>query len=271
MLTLTLFQVDAFTDRLFGGNPAAVLILDQPLSDTLMQSIALENNLSETSFVVKRQDGAWDLRWFTPTLEVGFCGHATLAAAHVLAHHHKLKGTLAFHTQAGPLYVTAFDTGLYQMDCPVVPEQPVVNPPAIFNRLFPKGFINLVVAGDDVILKNYIVELANEDAVTSYVPDAAAITALHPAGLAITAQGDNCDFVSRYFVPGYGIPEDPVTGSLQAALTPYWGKRLGKTRLKAIQRSARTGHIDCELTGDRVLLYGGAVTYLEGTILLPVE
>lgn len=263
MPTLPMFQVDAFTGQLFSGNPAAVLVLDRALDEGLMQKIATENNLSETAFAVARPDGDWDLRWFTPALEVEFCGHATLATAHTLVTEHHVSGTITFHTRAGALHVTKTATG-YDMDFPARLEQPLNPLPEIWRTLFPEGTVHQVIAGD-----NYIAELPDEEAVLAYQPDVALITTLHPYGLAITARGQECDFVSRYFVPSYGILEDPVTGSLHAALTPYWAKRLGKSSMQAIQRSARGGHIDCTLKGDRVILSGQAVTYLRGMICLP--
>lgn len=262
MNKLTMYQVDAFTTELFRGNPAAVLVLDHWLPAETMQSIANENNLAETAFV-KRNAITWDLRWFTPVHEVNFCGHATLATAHVLAHELGIEGELAFETRVGTLRVNRADTG-YQLDLPSFPPEPVTG-------LLPQ--LHDIIGSKDVSafqnFENVFVELKNERAVLDFVPDLPRITDLAPFGFVVTAKGNEHDFVSRYFVPHAGIPEDPVTGSIHSTLVPYWAEKLGKTQLSAFQRSTRGGHLLCELKGDRVLITGSAITFMKAEIYLP--
>lgn len=257
-----MYQVDAFSDRIFGGNPAAVLILDDWLADNVMQSIAAENNLAETAFARPNGKG-WDLRWFTPVHEVDFCGHATLATAHVLAAHHNVPGEMAFLTRVGELRVAHVGGG-YRMDLPSFPPEPLPALPVLIAELFAgveyNAFRNF---------ENIFVELPDEAAVRAFVPDLAKIATLKSQGLVITGKSDTHDFVSRYFAPGAGIPEDPVTGSIHATLVPYWANKLGKTRLSAFQASARGGHLLCELAGDRVLITGKAITFMQAEIHLP--
>jgi predicted PhzF superfamily epimerase YddE/YHI9 len=258
-----MFQVDAFADRLFAGNPAGVLILDDWLDVALMQAIATENNLSETAFA--RPNGAgFDLRWFTPTLEVPFCGHATLATAHILATEYGISGDIAFQAPAvGTITVRPAEPGRYSLDLPCLPAA-VVAAPAALPALFRNGWDSVLSAGD-----NLYVILQTESAVRDYQPDMPGILALNGLSLCITAPGEGCDFVSRYFAPGVGIPEDPVTGSIHASLTPYWAERLGRTELQAVQASARGGQLLCRMAGDRVLVTGRAITFMEATIHLP--
>lgn len=256
-----MFQVDAFSDRIFGGNPAAVLLVDDWLAESVMQSIAAENNLAETAFARPNGKG-WDLRWFTPLHEVDFCGHATLATAHVLAVHHGVAGTMAFSTRVGELRVLPVDGG-YQLDLPLFAPEPLHELPAAvaapFETVSRAIFRNF---------ENIFVELPDEAAVRAFVPDLANIAKLGVQGLVITARGKAHDFVSRYFAPGAGIPEDPVTGSIHATLVPYWAQKLGKRRLSAFQASARGGHLLCELAGERVLITGKAVTFMKAEIHL---
>ncbi|MBR2691179.1 MAG: PhzF family phenazine biosynthesis protein [Aquamicrobium sp.] len=257
-----MYQVDAFSDRIFGGNPAAVLVLDDWLAEETMQSIAAENNLAETAFARPNGRG-WDLRWFTPVHEVEFCGHATLATAHVLAAHHEVIGEMAFSTRVGELRVARADGG-YRMDLPSFPPEPLPDLPAPIAELFAdidhRAFRNF---------ENIFVELPDEAAVRAFIPDLTRIATLKLQGLVITGKGDGYDFVSRYFAPGVGIPEDPVTGSIHATLVPHWASKLGKTHLSAFQASARGGHLLCELSGDRVLITGKAVTFMKAEIHLP--
>lgn len=257
-----MYQVDAFSDQVFGGNPAAVLLLDDWLSENVMQSIAAENNLAETAFARPNGRG-WDLRWFTPVHEVDFCGHATLATAHVLAVHQDVSGEMAFSTRVGELRVARVDDG-YRMDLPAFPPEPLSQLPAqiagLFTGIEQNAFRNF---------ENVFVELPNEAAVRSFVPDPVRIATLGSQGLVITGKSGTYDFVSRYFAPGAGIPEDPVTGSIHATLVPYWADKLGKTNLSAFQASERGGHLLCELTGDRVLITGKAVTFMKAEIYLP--
>lgn len=263
---MRMFQVDAFTDQLFAGNPAAVLVLEQWLSDDLMLAITQENNLAETAFVKARADGAWDLRWFAPAHEVDFCGHATLATAHVLFTHYGAASPLVFHARIGELKVTKETIG-YRLDIPRLSPEPVEQLPQEIAETFSVAPVAIFRN-----FENFFVELAEADAVHAFVPDLVAIARLGSMGLVVTAKevkGGKADFVSRYFAPGAGIAEDPVTGSIHATLVPYWAARLGKNRLVSYQASKRGGWLECELTKDRVLLAGNAVTFMEAQIFLP--
>ena len=259
MTPLPFFQVDAFGEGPFTGNPAAVMPLDHWLDDATMQAIAAENNLSETAFTVPSEDGAvdYDLRWFTPTMEVPLCGHATLAAAHIL-----LKGAaVRFATQAGTLIVTRDDQeeGLLKLDLPAARLTEESEPEVCEALGLSARPLWLAEGCNDSI----IVPLENEEAVRSTTPDFTALAKIHRMAI-VTATGDKHDIVSRVFVPYAGIDEDPVTGSAHAALVPYWAERLGRHRFTALQASRRTGLLDCELSGDRVVLGGHAVTVIEG-------
>ncbi|MXN20066.1 PhzF family phenazine biosynthesis isomerase [Pseudooceanicola sp. GBMRC 2024] len=259
-----MFQVDAFSAELFSGNPAGVLILDDWLDEKVMQSIAMENNLAETAFARPAAEGSgWDLRWFTPQTEVDFCGHATLATAHVLTTEYGASGTLAFQTLAGTLRVTATDAG-YELDLPVRPPQPMPDPlPAHWAEALsdlPEGTPLWQSPG------NLFAELPDAAAILAFRPNLPKLRLLAPMGLVITAPGASIDFVSRYFVPGSGIDEDPVTGSTHATLVPLWAERLGRTRLSAAQLSRRGGQIACRLEGDRVYLEGQAITYMDAML-----
>ncbi|RCW85217.1 PhzF family phenazine biosynthesis protein [Phyllobacterium bourgognense] len=262
MQSLTMYQVDAFTTELFSGNPAAVLVLDDWLPVETMQAIASENNLAETAFV-KPNASCWDLRWFTPVHEANFCGHATLATAHVLANEFGIEGELVFQTRVGALRVDRKNSA-YQLDFPSFPPEPI-------DEILP--LLNEITGGDHLSafqnFENVFVVLKNEQAVLDFIPDLPKITQIDPFGFVITARGDEHDFVSRYFVPHAGIPEDPVTGSIHATLVPYWAGELGKPRLSAFQRSKRGGHLLCELEGDRVLITGSAITFMKAQIYLP--
>ena len=261
---MRMFQVDAFTDRPFAGNPAAVLVLQDWLPETLMLQIAMENNLAETAFTRPRPDGAWDLRWFTPAMEVDFCGHATLATAHILFTEHGAPGPLTFHARIGTLRVSAGPDG-YVLDIPSLPPEALPQLPEDARSSFAipprRIFRNF---------ENIFAELDSAEAVRAFRPDMTALARMGRQGLVITAAGDaGADFVSRYFVPGAGVPEDPVTGSIHATLVPYWAAKLGRNRLTAYQASARGGWLGCELTAGRVLLSGQAVTFMEARIFLP--
>jgi predicted PhzF superfamily epimerase YddE/YHI9 len=263
---MRMYQVDAFTDRLFTGNPAAVLVLEDWLSDDLMLAITQENNLAETAFVKPRLEGTWDLRWFAPAHEVDFCGHATLATAHVLFTKHGAAGPLVFHTRIGELRVSK-EIGGYRLDIPCLL-------PKVIDSL-PHEVASIFAAPPISVFRNFeniFADLGRADAVRGFVPDLTAIARLGPVGLVVTgreADEANADFVSRYFAPGAGIPEDPVTGSIHATLVPYWAKKLGRRRLLAYQASPRGGWLNCELTEERVFLEGNAVTFMEATISLP--
>ncbi|HEY2291369.1 MAG TPA: PhzF family phenazine biosynthesis protein [Thermoanaerobaculia bacterium] len=253
-----IFQVDAFTTRRFAGNPAAVMPLDRFPEDGLLQALAAENNLAETAFLVA-DGGDYRLRWFTPTTEVPLCGHATLASAAVVMERLEPgRSRVVFHSASGPLTVTRTASG-YRMDFPARPSRPVPAPPSLADAL---GVIPIEVWADPF---NYLALLESAPAVRELAPDIAAIARLDRGGVIVTAPGDGTyDFVSRYFAPAKGIPEDPVTGGAHCALTPFWAPRLGKTELRAFQASRRGGELVCRLAGDRVELEGACVFYLEG-------
>lgn len=254
------YQIDAFTTRVFNGNPAAVCPLDAWLADDLLQSIAAENNLSETAFFVESATG-FQLRWFTPVTEVSLCGHATLAAAHVLFDILGYPGqTISFETHSGTLNVERKNSMLV-MNFPSTPPKPCAAPDALIAGL---GIQPLdVLAADD-----YFAVFDNEDIVRSVKPDFAMLGLLDLRGVIVTARGHDADFVSRFFAPKFGIAEDPVTGSAHCALTPYWSGRLAKRVLNARQVSQRGGDILCESNGDRVLLAGHAVTFMQAEIYI---
>jgi PhzF family phenazine biosynthesis protein len=257
-MPLELAVVDTFTARPFAGNPAAVTVVDAFPDEALMQSVAREMNLSETAFVVPRADGAFDLRWFTPRVEVDLCGHATLASAHVLG------GDAVFHTRSGVLACRAGATGwegtpgagagFIDMDFPADP--PAASGDDVAGALGGPDPVWVGRGRDDVV-----VALAAASAVRALVPDMAAVAALGSRGLLVTAPGDRAgiDCVSRFFGPNAGIPEDPVTGSAHCTLAVYWGDRLGRDRLVAEQVSARGGMVRMQLAGERVVLGGQAV------------
>ncbi len=261
-MQLRMYQVDAFASRVFEGNPAAICPLSAWLPDALMQAIAGEHNQSETAFFVADGEG-FRLRWFTPRREVDLCGHATLAAAHVLYAHLGFDRPLAvFHTRSGALSVARRGEALV-MDFPAIPAQPCPAPAALAEGL---GRAPLEVRGAG----DYLAVLEDPEQVLQLAPDMAALARLDRRGVCVTAPGSQgVDFVSRFFAPKYGIPEDPVTGSAHCMLAPYWAGRLGKTRLQARQLSARGGEVGCELRGDRVLLLGRAVTYMTAEVSLP--
>ena len=268
MHNLPLYQVDAFTDALFGGNPAAVVPVPDFPSETLMQRIAAENNLSETAFVVVRGRGKFDIRWFTPTQEVRLCGHATLAAAHVLFRSGGDQlDKLRFRTrEAGTLTVTEVaerDGGGYRISFPADRPKVSRSTKKIRGALGGLKPVEVYQGTDDLV-----VVVRDEAAVASLQPNFHVIRQLKRRGLIVTAPGDRVDFVSRCFYPAYGIDEDPVTGSAHTLLTPLWAKKLGKKRLEARQLSARGGSLRCELSGKKVRVGGSAVTYLAGQLLL---
>lgn len=261
-MRLPLYQVDAFTDRVFAGNPAAVVPLESWLPDAQLQAIAAENNLAETAYFL-RSDDVYELRWFTPAVEVDLCGHATLATAFVISTLLEPgRDRLDFLTrQAGTLTVTR-DGDLFTLDFPSRPATPVASPdPALAAAL--GGPAPVAVLGG----RDYLVVYEDEAAVRALTPDMAALAKLDRFAVCVTAPGTGgVDFVSRLFAPAQGIPEDPVTGSTHCTLIPYWAARLGKTVLSARQVSARGGDLACTLAGDRVRIGGKAVLYLEGRI-----
>ncbi|WP_127107855.1 PhzF family phenazine biosynthesis protein [Pararhodobacter zhoushanensis] len=263
---MRMYQVDAFSDQLFTGNPAAVLVLEDWLSDELMLAITQENNLAETAFVKARPEGAWDLRWFAPAHEVDFCGHATLATAHILFTKHGADADLVFHTRVGELSVSKEAKG-YRLDIPRLDPEAIASLPYEIADIFVTTPIGIFRN-----FENFFVDLGSADAVRNFVPDLTAIAKLGSVGLVVTGAGTGdarADFVSRYFAPGAGISEDPVTGSIHATLVPYWAEKLGRCRMMACQASVRNGWLDSELTKERVLLSGNAVTFMEATIFLP--
>ena len=257
-MTLRLLQIDTFTERVLGGNPAAVCPLDAWLDDATMQAIAAENNLSETAFLVPEGEG-YGLRWFTPNVEVDLCGHATLAAGFVVFEELRPGSErIAFETRSGRLAVVRAGADLV-MDFPAQPAQPVTPPPALARGL--GAAPATVLAGAD-----YIAVFDDAAAVAGLRPDSRALTRLDRRGVVATAPGGDADYVLRFFAPKNAVPEDPVTGNVQTALAPYWARRLGKRRLSVRQLSARGGRMVCEDRGERVSIAGRAVLYMDARI-----
>lgn len=255
---IRLFHVDAFAARVFEGNPAAVCPLEHWLDDPVMQAIAAENNLSETAFFKPATDG-FDLRWFTPTHEVDLCGHATLATAHVLYEHFDCpQPRIRFQTRSGELHVARSGEWL-EMDLPAKVPQRCEAPQELSKAL--GAAPTEVWCADD-----YLAVFDAAAIVRELQPDLALLRQLDRRGVIVTAPGERVDFVSRFFSPKLGVPEDPVCGSAHCTLTPYWARRLGRARLQACQISRRSGQLRCELRGERVLVSGRAVTYLRGEI-----
>ena len=261
-MTIPIYQADAFTDQLFGGNPAAVCPLEEWLPDEVMQNIAIENNLAETAFFVKNEAG-YKLRWFTPEFEIDLCGHATLASAHILftqiGHDADI---IHFETVKAGLLSVKKDGDKYVMDFPSRPPIHIEMPVGLAEALSEKQPLEVLRSRD------YFVVYESESDIRDISPDFFALSKMDTVGVIVTAPGDNSDFVSRFFAPGAGIPEDPVTGSAHCNLIPYWAEKLGKDELHAYQLSSRKGEIWCELQGDRVLISGKAVTYLKGEIFV---
>jgi PhzF family phenazine biosynthesis protein len=258
-MKLAIYHIDAFTDKLFSGNPAAVVPLNNWLSEETMLSIAAENNLAETTFYVKTDDG-FDLRWFTPTVEVDLCGHATLAAAYVIFNLQKFEGEeIRFDTRSGILTVKREDDWL-TLNFPVDQYQIAVPPPALVESL------NTVMTEVYKGKTDYLVVLDSEEEVMNLEFDIIVLSTIPARGIIITAPGDDVDFVSRFFAPQSGIDEDPVTGSAHTTLIPYWAEKLDKKTLTAKQLSKRGGYLKCELADDRVNISGQARLYLQGEI-----
>ena len=257
---IRIVQVDAFTDRPFAGNPAAVCVLPGPAEPAWMLSVANEMNLAETAFL-HREGDAWRLRWFTPTIEVDLCGHATLASAHVLwTEGHVPRTTpLRFATRSGLLGASASD-GWIELDFPAEPAKPVTAPPQLLEAIGVTG----TVARNRM---DYLVEVADEHVVRGLAPDLGRLKAVSTRGVMVTARAAApYDFISRFFAPASGIDEDPVTGSAHCALAPWWSERLGRKALTGYQASPRGGVVRVELRGDRVALLGQAVTVLRGEL-----
>jgi predicted PhzF superfamily epimerase YddE/YHI9 len=263
-MPLPVFHVDAFSAKPFAGNPAAVCPLAAWLDDDLLRAVAAENNLSETAYLVTRGDH-YELRWFTPRCEVKLCGHATLASAFVVLQILETKrDSVRFETRFSGALMVSRDGDLFAMDFPALPPWTCADPPAPLIEGLGKA-PSVVVQIED----NYFAVYEREEDVRCIRPDFQLLEKLHPAGVAITAPGDDADFVSRYFAPSYGIPEDPVTGSTHCSLAPYWAQRLGKTNLHARQLSERGGELWCEVKGERVILKGNAGLTLQGELLIP--
>jgi PhzF family phenazine biosynthesis protein len=261
LMKLPIYQADAFTSELFGGNPAAVIPLEEWLPDGVMQNIAAENNLSETAFFVEEGD-SFRLRWFTPAVEVDLCGHATLATSHVLFEELGYEQpTINFNTLSGVLSVEKSGDRLV-MNFPAV--EPLQNEaPAILFQALGVERTSEVYKSDD-----YMVVLNSEQEVANLDPDFRMLNEVDARGIIVTAPGDEVDFVSRFFAPQAGIDEDPVTGSAHTKTTPYWSRKLKKDKLSARQISKRGGELICEMKGDRVEISGEAVTYMKGEITL---
>jgi PhzF family phenazine biosynthesis protein len=260
MKRLPIFQIDAFADRPFRGNPAAVVPLQEWLPDGIMQAIAAENNLSETAFFVPEGEG-YRLRWFMPVGEIDLCGHATLASAFViLTELQPDRDRVAFSSMSGPLTVTR-SGDRYCLDFPLRAPQPVACPAGLEAALGAKVL-------EAWLTRDLFARLEDEAAVRDLKPDLEALARLEPTSFVVTAPGTDCDFVSRCFAPREGIPEDPVTGSTHCVLIPYWSRRLGKQTLFARQLSKRGGELFCQEAGDRVQIAGRAVKVLEGSLLL---
>jgi PhzF family phenazine biosynthesis protein len=264
-MRIPVFHVDAFTNELFRGNPAAVCPLQAWLDDETLRKVAAENNLSETAFLVPGT-GHYDLRWFTPRGEVRLCGHATLGAAYVVLNV-LAPGidSVQFETRHSGVLTVRKDGDLFSMDFPALfPNRPRAFPRDLTQALGAETHPSQVLEVNDI----YVVIFEDESTIQNLRPDFARLELLHPAVVAVTAPGETADFVSRYFKPSYGMPEDPVTGSAHCALTSYWAERLGKSKLHARQLSQRGGELWCEMAGERVILKGNAVLAMRGALEL---
>ena len=259
-MRIPIYQVDAFANRLYSGNPAAVMVMESFPPEEVMQAIAAENNLAETAFLVP-EGKDYLLRWFTPKVEVPLCGHATLASAAVVMERLEPgRAEVVFHSASGPLKVSPVKGG-YVLDFPARPSQPVPTPPGLADALGAEP----VEVWSNVF--NYLALLESPSVLRGLNPDMVALAGIDRPGVIVTALGDGqYDFISRYFAPAKGIPEDPVTGAAHCMLAPYWAGQLGKTEFRAYQASPRGGEVVCRLIGDRVELEGGCVFYLEGFI-----
>ena len=257
-MEIPIYQVDAFASHIFEGNPAAVCPLESWVSDEILQKIAEENNLSETAFFVAKDQG-YSLRWFTPTDEVDLCGHATLAAAHVLFKHLGYsKESISFYTKSGLLEVGRSNFG-YSMSFPASQLEPIELPPELLEGLG-------IIPTEILVAFDYIVVLDNESQVKSLNPDYAMLQKLDLRGVVVTAPGNEVDFVSRCFFPKLRVNEDPVTGSAHCELAPYWSEKLNKNILVGQQLSKRTGIVQCEVISNKVIISGNAVDYMSGVI-----
>ncbi len=261
MRTQKMFQVDAFADQIFGGNPAAVCVLEDWLPEATMQAIAMENNLAETAFIVKERNG-YHIRWFTPETEVALCGHATLASAYVLVEYYGFKETRIpfFSEKSGPLPVEHAADGLLTLDFPA---DDIVQTPAV-------ALLNEAMgATPQRTFKgrtDYLLIYPSQADISKLNPNFFLLNQVAARGVIAAAKGDEVDFVSRFFAPQCGVSEDPVTGSAHTTLTPYWARILNKDKMQARQLSRRGGNLSCELKGDRVRISGRVVPYLQGEI-----
>ena len=259
-MKLKMYQVDAFTTELFSGNPAAVVILESPLADNAMQSIATENNLSETAFISINENPI-SIRWFTPSIEVNLCGHATLASARILFEHYPdIAGSeINFDSKSGSLKVTK-DEDTLSLNFPA--DQPtLLEPDPFFLEILGNEPMELLRGNDD-----YLAIFKNQNQIEKMQPNLQLLSKVNSRGIVISAPGDSVDFVSRCFYPEAGIEEDPVTGSAHTMLTPYWAKQLKKDKLEACQLSKRGGKLNCRLANDRVFISGSSVIYFDGII-----
>ena len=260
MATYTIYQADAFTNKLFGGNPAAVIPLEQWIDDMLMQQIAAENNLAETVFFVPKNEG-FHIRWFTPELEIDLCGHATLASAFILYNYLGYsKKEIIFYSKSGELLITR-DGDKFCLNFPSrMPVRITEYPDTLLNGLGITDPLGVYKSRD------YVVEVATENEVRNLDIDMSLLNQIDVIGIIVTAPGKDCDFVSRFFAPNCGIPEDPVTGSAHSTLVPFWAEKLNKNTLHAKQLSKRGGELWCENIGDRVTMSGNCVFYMKGEI-----
>jgi PhzF family phenazine biosynthesis protein len=260
---MRLLQIDAFTSDAFKGNPAAVCFMDGARDDQWMANVAMEMNLAETAYLSKQDDG-WGLRWFTPAVEVDLCGHATLASAHAIWSENVSSDTvLRFHTRSGVLTAKR-DGDMIELDFPAKREESIAAPAGLLDAL---GVTSATYVGRNQF--DYIVELPSEAEVRALKPDHGVLRQLPVRGVIVTSRGTGeYDFISRFFAPGSGIDEDPVTGSSHCCLGPYWSSRLGKTEMNAFQASPRGGAIRIRIDGDRVKLAGRAITVLRGELLV---
>jgi PhzF family phenazine biosynthesis protein len=259
-MKIPLYVIDAFTRRVFGGNPAAVCPLEDWPSDEVMQKIGQENNLSETAFFVREAEGAYRLRWFTPTVEVDLCGHATLASAFVIFNFLDTSAaSVTFNSKSGPLSVAREGERL-TLDFPARPAAPSEAPAALLEalRARPREVLRSSV--------DYVAVYESEEEVRALTPDMTLLAGLGTQGVIVTAPGRESDCASRYFAPAAGIPEDPATGAAHCTLTPYWAARLSKREIHALQVSARVGELFCVEAGDRTKISGSAVRYSEGNL-----
>ncbi len=261
-MQIPIFQVDAFTDKIFGGNPAAVCPLENWLPDDVMQKIAMENSVAETAFFIPLNDG-FEIRWFTPEIEMDLCGHATLATAHIIARHmNSQMSSLKFYSKSGVLTVKV-ENELLTLDFPSRKPYPSDVPQIILDAFQVKP-VEVLKSRD------YVLVYKTEEIIRSMEPDQGILNQINldPGGIVVTAKGDEVDFVSRFFTPQASIFEDPVTGSAHCSLIPYWSQKLNKMSMSALQLSHRIGKLQCKDLGERILISGNAITYLEGRITI---